>query len=497
MFLPEHLAQTKRLLEVFVLGALVLAFTVWTFGEQATELQPPVQTPYLLLVILTVSAFRLPRRWATLLCALMVIVATAFAAHRLGPFGLSDSPFERVLQTQLFLATATIYAFGLATVLLEKQGLVGALTTTNNRYRNFVRHSSEAVWRVELHEPLSLELPIPEQVEWLKTHAFIAECSATFEALDTGFDASVKPDTTQRAELPWPGILTDSLYRVASQGYSIRDMPFTLRKRGAVEHWLASFDGIIENGKLLRIWGVARNVTDLVRSNERLRLDQQRLRDFANQLSQAEERARRATAVDLHDGIGQLMTAAAHSLEVAARQTGGSVAKLLENSLQMLRQIHTTTRDVIADLSPPGLYDLGLEPALQWLAIRFRSQHGLQVIVDVKLQERTLDLDTRILVFKIIRELLQNVVKHAQVDRAEVRVRGEGNLLSVEVTDHGVGFEWQYELFETTSRGFGLWSIGDRVREAGGTIDIETSPGAGCRVRLSFPLRARADSQVA
>jgi len=99
--------------------------------------------------------------------------------------------------------------------------------------------------------------------------------------------------------------------------------------------------------------------------------------------------------------------------------------------------------------------------------------------------------------FKIIRELLRNVVKHARVNRARVVVRGVENSLLVDVIDEGVGFEWQYELFEAHGRGFGLWSIDDRVRAAGGAMTVDTAPGKGCRVRISFPLESNRDSRVA
>jgi signal transduction histidine kinase len=100
-------------------------------------------------------------------------------------------------------------------------------------------------------------------------------------------------------------------------------------------------------------------------------------------------------------------------------------------------------------------------------------------------------------VFKIIRQLLHNVVEHARVNRARVVVRGTGDALLVQVIDQGVGFEWQYELFEAKGRGFGLWSIDDRVRSVGGAMTVDTAPGKGCRVTVSFPLDAKRDSRVA
>ena len=90
--------------------------------------------------------------------------------------------------------------------------------------------------------------------------------------------------------------------------------------------------------------------------------------------------------------------------------------------------------------------------------------------------------------FKVIRELLRNVVKHAGVKSAKVTVTHTPNELRVVVEDHGLGFEWQLSLFEPRAHGFGLWSVADRVREAAGEMTVDTGPGRGCRVTVVFPL---------
>ncbi|MDR2214708.1 MAG: hypothetical protein LBE59_02575, partial [Nevskiaceae bacterium] len=92
---------------------------------------------------------------------------------------------------------------------------------------------------------------------------------------------------------------------------------------------------------------------------------------------------------------------------------------------------------------------------------------------------------------KLVRELLRNVAKHAGVSAARVQVRGDRERISVEVRDEGKGFEWQPDFFAARARGFGLWSITDRVREAGGEFTVDTAPGRGSRVMFSVPLRRR------
>jgi signal transduction histidine kinase len=222
--------------------------------------------------------------------------------------------------------------------------------------------------------------------------------------------------------------------------------------------------------------------------NARLVRDQERLRSYARQLAAAEERARRATAVDLHDGIGQTLAGMLMIVEVARQQSAPTVQKLLDDLRTRLREIQDLTRRMISDMSPPGLYDLGLDAALQWLAAHMRAESGLTVLLDCRFDERRLRLDTRVLVFKLVRELLRNVVKHAGVTIAQVSVEEEVDQLRVIVSDEGRGFEWQMEMFGERSGRFGLWSIADRIRDIGGSFDVQTAIGSGARFVLQLPL---------
>jgi signal transduction histidine kinase len=161
---------------------------------------------------------------------------------------------------------------------------------------------------------------------------------------------------------------------------------------------------------------------------------------------------------------------------------------MLGEATGTVREVQAIAQRLIADLSPPGLYELGLEPALRWLSIYVRNKDNLQVEMRVAVQDAGIPLDLRVLVFKVIRELLRNVAKHSGVQSASVSVSLSNGQLHVVVDDRGVGFQWQLSIFEPRERGFGLWSVADRVREAAGEMTVDTGPGRGCRVSLVFPL---------
>ncbi len=227
-----------------------------------------------------------------------------FPAH--GPFVVTDS-FVRVLQVQSFLATLAVIPLLFTMFVIEMRVGMNRIVESEGRYRNFVEHSSEAVWRIELDEPLAVSLPMAEQHKWLEKHAHVAECSLSYSRLSpTETTSALRP---WRREIPWNAIYDQHLEQAARRNYSMDGLRFDVPVQGKRRTFITSFTGVVADGYLHRIWGVARDVTDLVELNTRLAREQDRLRGYARQIVTAEERARRATAVDLHDGIGQELIA--------------------------------------------------------------------------------------------------------------------------------------------------------------------------------------------
>jgi signal transduction histidine kinase len=477
--------------DLALIGCALLGFTCWLFASPPAALSPILHPPVLLLALVIVAAFRLPPRWATLLTALCCLIGAYFASRRLGPFAGDPNPFARIGALQLYLSTLIVIDFILGAALVEMRDTVALLRRSEERYRNFVEKSSEAVWQIELDIPMPLQLPADAQLGWLRAHAFVAECNQTYRRMNHQLGITDADIRVWRADVPWSAIYIDHLEQAARQAYSIDGLQFKVPGGAADSTYLTAFSGVVAEGALVRVWGVARDITDLVDLNEKLKIKQERVQMYARQLAGAEERARRSTAVDLHDGIGQQLTGLALMLESAATRAPPETRLLLGEATHTLRQVHASTQRVIADLSPPGLYELGLEPALQWLAVYMRGRDNLQVILHVNVDDKAFDLEMRILIFKLIRELLRNVVKHAHVNAATVNVSMTLQHLSLEVIDEGVGFEWQLSLFETPREGFGLWSVAERIREADGEMTVDTAPGQGCKVSVVFPLGAR------
>jgi signal transduction histidine kinase len=477
-------------LEMILIGFGMMAMTSWVFSAPPGGVTTILDMPFVILAFVVIAAFRMPPRWSSILAAATAILASYFASRGLGPFAGDASPFVRVGAVQLYLATLVVINFLLTVVLLEKRNAFQLLHTSDERYRNFIEHSSEAVWRAELTEPMDPNLPMSDQIAWLQTHAYIAESNLSYLRLNRHMGVSEADARQWRSDAPWVRTFIDHLGAASHQGYSMDGLQFTIAAESQQHTYITGFRGVIEHGKLLRVWGVARDVTELVGLNEQLRQKQERLKLYARELVGAEERARRATAVDLHDGIGQQLVGLSMTLDALVRRSPPEIRLLLGEATNTVREVQAIAQRVIADLSPPGLYELGLEPALKWLSVYMRSKDNLQVELHVAADETGIDIELRVLVFKVIRELLRNVVKHSGVQAAMVTITRAPDELRAVVEDRGVGFEWQLSLFEPRAHGFGLWSVADRVRDAAGEMTVDTGPGRGCRVTVVFPLGA-------
>jgi signal transduction histidine kinase len=476
----------RSVTELIALTAVLTLASLYVFSVPWGGARTIFQLPFVLMVLMVCAAYRLPPRWAATLVTLTVSLCVYQAAHRRGPFVNVDT-FVRTAQVQVFLASMAAMTFVLAILRIEKRIALGRLRESDYRYRSFVELNSEAVWRVELLRPMPLDLSVEEQMRWLRVEARIVESSRSYQQLDAA--ARSEEILTWRPEVPWCAMCESYLAMLTKNGYTADGLRFSVELHGRRHSFVTAFNGVVENGCLLRIWGVARDITELMELNARLLREQDRLKNYARQIITAEEKARRATAVDLHDGIGQSLVGMAMTLEVASQHASGDVRMLVDEVRGRLREVQERTRHMISDLSPPGLYDLGLGPALQWLAVYVRGHDRLHVELDVRVREDAIRIDVRVLVFKLVRELLRNVVKHAGVQAARVVVSGDLERLHVEVSDQGRGFEWQMDMFGAASGGFGLWSIADRVHEAGGGFRVDTAPGRGSRFEMEFPLR--------
>ena len=162
------------------------------------------------------------------------------------------------------------------------------------------------------------------------------------------------------------------------------------------------------------------------------------------------------------------------------------VRNMVEDVDQLLHQSLDYTRSLVSELTPQALYERGLGAALRWLGDQMRRQHILNVEVSVDEADLQLSEADAVLLFQSVRELLFNVLKHGQTDRAVVSMTFAHNVLSLTVSDHGCGFDLE-KLRNDRSDRFGLLSIRERMMDLGGGFDLQSEPGKGTVASLHLP----------
>ncbi len=221
------------------------------------------------------------------------------------------------------------------------------------------------------------------------------------------------------------------------------------------------------------------------------------LRALADELTNAEERERRRIAGLIHEDLQQMLVAALLNFQMLkSRLSNVDEAEELARIEEILRDSIKTARSLTAELSPPVLQQDGLAAALEWLRNWCGEKYSM--VVDVELEAcAEPGPEARVCLFHCVRELLFNTVKHAGVKAAKLRMWAtSGGLLKIEVSDSGRGFDPnEVRAREGTVGGFGLFSIRERLERLGGGLEIESSPGAGCRFTLWVPLGEAAEAE--
>jgi PAS domain S-box-containing protein len=234
---------------------------------------------------------------------------------------------------------------------------------------------------------------------------------------------------------------------------------FNAAQEGDADHWSAEYRmrrfngsyGVFldrayiardKTGKATRVVGAIHDITEWRHAEEERLSYQWQLRTLASELNSAEDRERKRLAVDLHDDIGQVLSVVQMKMKMLG--TGCLAveqAALVDQVNELLECMDEDLGQLVFELFPPMLHELGLRESLEWLADQFKDQHGLQVQVEDDRQPKPLSEDRHSMVFRATRELLFNVVKHAQSKNATVSLRKKGEVVCLEVADNGQGFD--------------------------------------------------------
>jgi signal transduction histidine kinase len=219
---------------------------------------------------------------------------------------------------------------------------------------------------------------------------------------------------------------------------------------------------------------------------DRLQSHRNLLRAFSRRLVEVQEAERRHLARELHDEIGQALTAAKISLQSAMSDTGAALTARLQETISILERLLGQVRQISINLRPSMLDDLGLVPALRTLL----DQQGSRASVTVRFFEENVpkDLDPKIQTtcFRIAQEAITNAVRHANATQIDVDLRCEKRKLRLLIRDNGIGFDVGSVRAQTA--GLGLVGIKERAALVGGRARIVSSSNKGTTIEIHLPL---------
>jgi PAS domain S-box-containing protein len=240
---------------------------------------------------------------------------------------------------------------------------------------------------------------------------------------------------------------------------------------------------VYENGVPVGVQGTARDISERKQTQEALRL-------YSRALIEAQETERQRIARELHDEIGQVLTAVRINLQTAktARDAAEAV-RHIEDSIRVTDEALRQVRDLSLDLRPPHLDDFGLATALRWFIDRFSQRTGIVTEFEATDDEQRLATETETACFRIAQEALTNVARHAKAKRVSVKLKRNRDQLFLMVKDDGVGFDAN-ALSDHSKRpvALGLQGMKERANAVRGLIDIDSADGQGTQVRVRFPI---------
>ncbi len=244
-----------------------------------------------------------------------------------------------------------------------------------------------------------------------------------------------------------------------------------------------------QTGRVVEILSVGNDITFRKHAEAKIHEYDSQLRSLTAELVLVEEDERRNIAEALHDSIGPLLAFSERELGNLQKFVTKEVSLSLDEVKHHINDAVKQTRSLTFDLSPSSLYDLGFEAAVEELAEQFAHERKLKCSFKNSDEPKPLTEEAKILLYRSIRELLVNIAKHADAKTVSVSLTTLNGDIEIIIKDNGKGFDTsKLDDKSSKSRGFGLFSIRERLTHIGGRFNIESQKGKGTKVTLLAPL---------
>jgi two-component system sensor histidine kinase UhpB len=300
----------------------------------------------------------------------------------------------------------------------------------------------------------------------------------------------LKPDGSSLpgAECPVRTMLeTHAVYR--------SDDDVFVRKDGTVFPVSYVATPIMENGEVVAFVTAFQDISERKQAERELKESRRQLRALSVFLQSVREEERTRIARELHDELGQVLTALRIDIGWLSPRVGSGDQRIAEKLVSMSRLVDSTVdsvRRISGDLRPGVLDDLGLAAAVEWLVEQFRARHHIACELTLSRDEFTLSDQVATAVFRIVQEALTNIARHAHASQVSVHIGDSEKGMELEVADNGRGFAFHLPEGKKT---YGLLGMRERARMLGGSLEIDGTAGQGTTVRATIPFAHEGDEQ--
>ena len=242
----------------------------------------------------------------------------------------------------------------------------------------------------------------------------------------------------------------------------------------------------------LAISGIVSDMTKRREAEQALRESGKELRILSNQLLSAEEKERKRIARELHDGIGQALSAIKFSVENSLRQLRNeadhSELKSLEAVIPLTQKTIEEVRRIVKDLRPSILDDLGILATITWICREFQNVYAdIRIKREIDIQEGDIPSPLKTVIYRILQEVLNNVAKHSRADLVQLALKKSDSGIELKIQDNGVGFDLAKTIsLKPSQRGFGLASMRERAELSGAAFDLVSTVGQGTIIRVAW-----------
>jgi len=365
--------------------------------------------------------------------------------------------------------------YGTSTDIEDRKRAEDALRESEEKFRQLAENIREVVWMTTPAMDELLYVSPAYEVIWARSRESLRQRPRSFmEAIHT-------KDREHVVRI---------LERQREQGFEVEYR--IVRPDGSVR-WIRNRGFPIKNrsGKVYRIAGVAEDITQRKHAGDALRRSAAEHQALSRRLVELQESERRQLSRELHDRVGQNLTALRINLDILqtalASSGSGEVRARVDDSAALLESTMDTIENVMSELRPPMLDDHGLAAALDWHASKFSERTGIAVAVTGSEPAVRPAPQVEIALFRIAQEALNNVAKHARARHVEIALDHANGVCVMAVQDDGIGFDRVEATSDKPKPGLGMVTMRERAQAVGGRFEVQALPGRGTRLTVRVP----------